>query len=93
MKLLKALVFAFLFTSLSAFAAPVNVNTANAEALAANLNGVGPKIAQAIIDHRTKNGPFKTVEGLMAVKGIGSKLLDRNRDNILLSQPVKSGKK
>ncbi len=93
MKLLKAIVFAFLFASLSAFAAPVNVNIANAEALVANLNGVGPKIAQAIIDYRTKNGPFKTVEGLMAVKGIGSKILERNRDNILLSQPAKSSKK
>jgi competence protein ComEA len=95
MKYFRALVGAFflLFLSTIALAAPVNLNTADAAALAAGLNGVGPKIASAIIDYRTANGPFKSVEDLMNVKGIGPKILERNRANIVIKAPAKAAKK
>jgi len=53
-------------------AAPVNLNTATAEQLA-TIPGVGPKMAERIVDYRQKNGGFKKVEDLMNVSGIGEK--------------------
>ncbi len=54
----------------AAVSGPVNLNTADLAALD-TLPGVGPATAQAIIDHRTKNGPFRSVDQLLEVKGIG----------------------
>jgi competence protein ComEA len=59
----------------------VNLNTATVEELS-TLKGVGPSIAQRIIDYREKYGPFETIEDLMKVKGIGSKTFDANKDII-----------
>jgi competence ComEA-like helix-hairpin-helix protein len=50
----------------------VNVNSADALQLAL-LPRVGPSVAQRIIDYRKQNGPFKKVEDLMLVRGIGEK--------------------
>ncbi|NOZ10098.1 MAG: helix-hairpin-helix domain-containing protein [Gammaproteobacteria bacterium] len=75
------------------YAAPVNINTADAVALAEALNGVGPKIASAIIEYREKHGPFQKVEDLVSVKGIGPKILERNRKDILLVNPEKKASK
>ena len=72
------------FASLSAFAGPVNVNTASAEELASNLNGVGEKKAILIVKYRKENGKFTSAEQLLEVKGIGEKTLGKNKDNILL---------
>jgi competence protein ComEA len=65
-------------------AEPVNVNTADASALAKALNGVGPAKAKAIVAYRDKNGPFKTVDQLSMVEGITQKLIDKNRADIKL---------
>jgi len=65
-------------------AEPVNVNTADAGALAKALNGVGPAKAKAIVAYRDKNGPFKTVDQLSMVEGITQKLIERNRADIKL---------
>ncbi len=70
-----------------ALAGPVNVNTAGAEELAQELNGVGLKKAQAIIAYREEHGPFVDIAQLAAVKGIGERLLERNLDNVRLSDP------
>jgi len=88
MTLFKTLIFTLIFslTSGFAFAGPVNINTANAESLAVNIKGVGKKKAEAIIAYRQSNGPFKAVEEIMKVKGIGKKLLEKNRKNILISK-------
>lgn len=62
----------------------VNVNTADAATLSAGLVGVGPAKAKAIVAFREANGPFKSVEELAAVKGIGARTVDLNRDKIAL---------
>ena len=53
-------------------AAPLNLNTATADELEA-LPGIGPATATRILEYRQKNGPFKKIEDLMNIKGIGEK--------------------
>jgi competence protein ComEA len=65
-------------------AEPVNINTADAAALAKALNGVGPAKARAIVSYRDKNGPFKSVDQLAMVEGITQKLIEKNRADIKL---------
>ena len=62
----------------------VDINHADAETLARELNGVGESRARAIIDYRENYGAFETVEDLLNVRGIGVQILDANRDNIEL---------
>lgn len=59
----------------------VDLNTASAEQLD-SLPGVGPATAQAIIDHRTTNGPFRSVAGLLEVRGIGPAKLEALRTRV-----------
>ncbi|UTX51865.1 helix-hairpin-helix domain-containing protein [Leucobacter aridicollis] len=61
----------------------VNVNTAGAEGLT-ELPGIGPAIAQRIIDWREANGRFADVDQLLEVSGIGSKTLDKFRDRVVV---------
>lgn len=56
----------------SAAPAVIDINRASAEDFA-RLPGVGPKLAEQIVAYRTKQGPFRRVEDLMIIKGIGSK--------------------
>ncbi|GLQ46886.1 hypothetical protein GCM10007862_19370 [Dyella lipolytica] len=72
--------------ALPAFAAtPVNINTADAATIANALDGVGLSKAKAIVAFREEHGPFKNVDDLTQVKGIGPATLQRNHDAILLS--------
>lgn len=59
----------------------ININTASVEELD-KLPGIGPVIAKAIIDYRTKNGPFKQIEDINAVKGIGDALFEKVKEQI-----------
>lgn len=59
----------------------VNINTASVAELQ-TLSGIGPSMAQSIIDERTKNGPFASVDDLMRVSGIGEKKLAKIKDCI-----------
>ncbi len=61
--------------------APVNINTASLEELD-QLDGVGPVTAQKIIDYRTANGGFKTIEEIKEVPGIGDARFDAIKDKI-----------
>ncbi|MFQ5548048.1 MAG: ComEA family DNA-binding protein [Woeseia sp.] len=76
-----------------AFAGPVNVNTADAKTISEELQGVGLSKAMAIVDYRRAHGPFKSVDQLTLVKGIGERTVEINRENILLTSTDKSKKK
>src|ERR1041384_2021503 len=65
-------------------AEPVNINTADASALAKSLNGIGPAKAKAIVAYRDKNGPFKSREQLGIAEGTSQKVIDKNRADIKL---------
>ncbi len=80
----RALVQALVATLLpvGAWAGPVNVNAADAATLAKELDGIGPAKAQAIVEYRQKNGPFRAPEDLLKVEGIGERVLDQNRSNL-----------
>jgi len=62
----------------------VNLNTATIDDLT-TLPGIGPSYAKRIVDYREKNGPFKRVEDLLNVQGIGEKTLEKIRERITLS--------
>ena len=61
----------------------VNINTANAAELQ-TLSGVGPSMAQSIIDERTQNGTFTSIDDLMRVSGIGEKKFAKIKDCICI---------
>lgn len=63
-------------------ASPVNINTADKETLITAISGVGEKKAEAIIEYREQHGPFKSVDEITKIKGIGQGILDKNRENL-----------
>ena len=67
------------------YAGPVDINTADAATLDKEIKGVGPALAKAIVDYRGKNGPFKSVDDLAKVKGVGPKLIANNKDKLTAS--------
>lgn len=69
-----------------AFAGPVDINSADAEQLSEALLGVGPQKAAAIVAYREQHGPFRSLDDLTKVKGIGSSLLEKNKGLIDLGQ-------
>ena len=62
----------------------ININTASAAEIQDKLVGIGAKKAQAIVDYRTKNGAFLSIEQLKEVSGIGAATLEKNRSRIVL---------
>ncbi|HDT2076031.1 competence protein ComEA [Enterobacter cloacae] len=62
----------------------VSINSASAEDIARVMNGVGLKKAQAIVSYREEYGPFKTVDDLKQVPGMGSSLVERNLSHLTL---------
>jgi competence protein ComEA len=75
-----------LLPAAAAWAGAVNVNTADVATIAKELDGIGKAKAQAIVEYRQKNGPFRAPEDLLKVEGIGQKVLDQNRGNIRLDK-------
>ena len=64
---------------------PVDINSATAEELQ-QLMGVGPVLAQAIVDYRAEHGPFASVDELLEVSGIGETKLEGIRNDITLGE-------
>lgn len=62
----------------------VSINSATAEELASAMNGIGIKKAEAIVSWRDEFGAFADLDELSDVPGIGSALVERNRDRITL---------
>ncbi|MDO5609304.1 MAG: ComEA family DNA-binding protein [Pseudomonadota bacterium] len=80
---LKALLLSvFLFAGTAFANEVVNINTADAATLSRGLHGVGPAKALAIIEYRENNGPFKSVEQLAMVRGIGLKTVEKNIERL-----------
>jgi competence protein ComEA len=83
MKRLLQLALVLVFTApLVAVAGPVDVNTADAATISAELKGIGMTKAKAIVEYREKHGPFKSPEDLSLVKGIGDRTVEINKDDI-----------
>jgi len=86
MKFLSTLIAVGLLSfSMLAAAGQVNINTADAETISAELNGIGLSKAKAIVEYRKKHGPFRSVDDLSLVKGIGERTLEKNRADIEVS--------
>lgn len=81
MNLLRTLVAAFcMVAALSVSAGEVvDINTADARALAETIEGVGERKAAAIVADRERHGPFTSVEDLARVSGIGPRTVEQNR--------------
>jgi competence protein ComEA len=88
---LGAAILAAMLLASTAIAGPVNVNTADAKTLARELDGVGKAKADAIVAYREKNGPFKSADELVKVKGLGKKLIDQNKANLRFSEEKTAG--
>ncbi len=65
---------------------PININTATPRELT-RLPQIGPKTAERIVSHRQTHGPFKTIDALTDVKGIGPKTLQKLRALVTLQTP------
>jgi competence protein ComEA len=61
----------------------VNINSASVKELTA-LEGVGPKLAEKIVQYRDAHGPFKKAEDLRKVEGVGGVLWEKNRERIVV---------
>lgn len=64
---------------------PLNINTATAAQLE-TLDGIGPVLAQRIMDYRNANGPFASVDDLLEVNGIGPGILETIRPQITIEE-------
>ena len=79
MKHFRGILFAVVLAlvSFGAWAVPVDINKADASTLTVELNGIGASKAAAIVAYREANGPFRHIEVLSNVKGIGLKTVEK----------------
>ena len=70
----------------------IDINSADAATIAGEIKGIGPAKAKAIVKYREDNGPFKSVEALVGVAGIGEKTLERIRGYITVPIGEKTSK-
>ncbi len=62
----------------------ININTASAEEISQNLDGIGIEIGTRIVEYRENNGNFKSKEDIINVSGIGDKIYDNIKDHICI---------
>lgn len=79
------------FSMLGALAA-VNINTADVQELQ-TLHNIGAKKAEAIVAYRTEHGPFKSIEDIQKVKGIGKATFEKLKTEITVGGSEKPGPK
>ena len=85
MKKIKSFLFIVLFSFSSLlYAAQVNINTADADTLSTELSGIGQSKAEAIVTYREQHGPYRQLEDLTNVKGIGIATIEKNKTKITL---------
>lgn len=89
---LSALALCFAFAAISGATKkpplkPININTANSEELQ-QVPGIGPATAEKILQMRKSYGTFKSVDDLLAIKGIGKKRLEKVRKYLTVSKAV-----
>lgn len=70
--------------------AAINLNTASKTELEA-VNGIGPQKAEAILEYRKKNGPFKKVDDLKKVGGFGDKSVAKMRSDLTVDATASAG--
>jgi competence ComEA-like helix-hairpin-helix protein len=68
-------------------AQPVNLNTATSEELQ-QVPGIGPSTADKILRMRKSYGPFKSVDDLLAIRGLGAKRLEKMRKYLTVGKPA-----
>lgn len=66
----------------------VNINTASAQEMAEQIDGVGLKKAEAIVQYREQHGNFKSVAELSSVSGIGLRIVEKNQDILTVGTSV-----
>ena len=69
-------------------ATQVDINSADAKTLAQALDGVGLVKAEAIVAYRNAHGPFESVDDLAKVKGIGPRIIEENREALVVGKPA-----
>jgi competence protein ComEA len=84
--LVLGLLASFNASAIAAQAGKIDINKASAEELT-QLQKVGPTTAERIVAYRKANGPFKSPDDLMQVKGVGEKILELNKDRITVGKP------
>lgn len=87
----KWLLFLLLLVLPALACAQVDLNRADAKMLAEAMTGVGLIKAEAIVAYRDAHGPFRSIDDLAKVKGIGAKTIDANRDAIVVIEPDEDG--
>lgn len=89
---MKKLIAILMLCSFSVFAEPIDINRADAETMAKELTGIGPKKAEAILQYRKEHGDFKTLKDLENVPGIGAKTVQQNEKNIIFGDSAAAEK-
>lgn len=88
-RIVRIIVLALALAPLAALASQIDINSATAEQLE-QVKGIGPVKANAIVQYRSENGAFSSIDDLVNVPGIGEKSLAQIRDQLSVDSPPAS---